>query len=58
MLLSIDLILGPGSSIFPVMKKFEGFPMEQNNIYAFGPYRLDTATQILWDKETESYINA
>ena len=26
--------------------------MEQSNTYAFGPFRLDTATQLLWNEET------
>ena len=26
--------------------------MEHNNTYVFGPYRLDTAAQLLWNKET------
>ena len=26
--------------------------MQQNNPFTFGPYRLDTAIQLLWDKET------
>ena len=26
--------------------------MEQNNTYTFGPYRLHTATQLLWNRET------
>ncbi|MDD5277785.1 MAG: winged helix-turn-helix domain-containing protein, partial [Methylovulum sp.] len=31
---------------------FVGFAMEQNTIYAFGQFRLDTATQLLWEVET------
>lgn len=24
--------------------------MEQNKVYVFGPYRLDTATKLLWNE--------
>lgn len=30
--------------------------MEQNTIYAFGPFRLDTGTQVLWHEETKVTI--